>query len=119
MTQTSVQRTIEDIQSVNYDSMRLSPSPNVAPMDIIVDAMNRRFEVTSVGGPRRLAVRIRQQLELVPIAPGHIYSQIPLQVDTETVLLRPPAMYSNPQNIDAATAITPEMVIPTWRRGVV
>lgn len=70
----------DDHRQVNYFNIRMGPSPDVKPLDLIVDHLNRRFRVFSVGGTARFGVTVRQEIKCVQIQKGSIEDAIPLVV---------------------------------------
>ena len=70
----------DDHRQVNYFNVRMGPSPDVKPLDMIVDHLNRRFRVFSVGGTARFGVTVRQEIKCVQIQKGAIEDAIPLSV---------------------------------------
>ena len=70
----------DDHRQVNYLNVRMGPSPDVKPMDLIEDHLNRRLRVFSVGGTSRFGVTVRQELKCVQIQKGSIEDAIPLVV---------------------------------------
>lgn len=77
----------EDHRQVNYLNVRLGPSPDVKPLDLIVDHLNRRMRVFSVGGTTRFGVTVRQELKCVQIQKGSIEDAIPLQIPQNLLLV--------------------------------
>ena len=77
----------DDHRQVNYINVRMGPSPDVKPLDLIIDHLNRRLRVFSVGGTSRFGVTVRQELKCVQIQKGSIEDAIPLAVPTNTDLV--------------------------------
>ena len=86
-------------------SARCSPSPDVKPMDLIIDHQNRRMRVLTSGGPTKFGVRLRQELRAVLLQPGCIEDAIELKVDTADLNVAAWRNYTNPQNPEAAGVI--------------
>ena len=86
----------------NYVTMRLGPTPNISPMDLIIDHLNRRWRVVSVADTSRFGISVRQQPSLVRVTKGSVEDAIPLKVDTASVQLRPFREYTNPHTPGAA-----------------
>lgn len=70
----------DDHRQVNYLNIRMGPSPDVKPMDLIVDHLNRRMRVFSVGGTTRFGVTVRQELKCIQVQKGSVEDAIPLKV---------------------------------------
>jgi len=77
----------DDHRHVNYFNIRMGPSPDVKPMDLIVDHLNRRMRVFSVGGTARFGVTVRQEIKCVQIQKGSIEDAIPLAIPTDLELV--------------------------------
>lgn len=103
---TKVEQVTQNVQlQSNYVTMRLGPVPNIAPMDLVVDHLNRRWRVVSVANTTRFGISVRQQPSLVRVTKGSVEDAIPLKVDTSNVQLRPSREYINPQVPGAASSI--------------
>lgn len=77
----------DDQRQVNYFNVRLGPSPDVKPLDLIIDHLNRRLRVYSVGGTSRFGVTVRQELKCIQIQKGSIEDAIPLAIPPELDLV--------------------------------
>lgn len=77
----------EDHRQVNYFNIRMGPSPDVKPMDLVIDHLNRRFRVYSVGGTNRFGVTVRQELKCLQVQKGSVEDLIPLNIPTDTKLV--------------------------------
>lgn len=99
-----------------YFAMRCGPSPDVKPLDLVVDHQNRRFRVISVSGTYRLGVRVRHEVRMAQIQPGMLEDAIPLRVDTAQVTLVPGRNFTNPQNLEAARGGDLADYLPEARR---
>lgn len=97
-----VHRTPEDQRPISGGMFVGPPSPDVAIGDLLVDARNRRWLVTAIGGSMRLGVTVRQQHVVVPVERSQIQFKVPLKIDTETEELRGARNFTNPQNLDSA-----------------
>ena len=84
----------EDHRQVNYFNVRMGPSPDVKPLDLIIDHLNRRMRVFSVGGTTRFGVTVRQEIKCVQTQKGSIEDAIPLVVPNDTILV-PPRNFTN------------------------
>jgi hypothetical protein len=96
------QASIEDHRQTKYFVMRCGPSPFIKPMDVIIDHVNRRHRVLSVGGTTRLGSPVHQEIRTVEVQRGSIEDRYPLKIDLETVKLRPSRNYYVPHNLEAA-----------------
>jgi len=96
------QVTMEDHRQVTYHTFRTGPSPAIKPMDLVVDHLNRRFRVFTVGGTTRLGVGVRQEVKMVIIERGAIEDSIPLKIDASSVRLVPEREFSNPHTPEAS-----------------
>lgn len=97
-----VVRSAEDQRALSGAIFVGPPSPDVTIGDLLVDARNRRWLVTAVGGSMRLGVTVRQQHILIPVERTQIQFKVPLNIDTSAEELRGARNFSNPQNLDAA-----------------
>lgn len=70
----------DDHRQTNYLNVRMGPSPDVKPMDLIVDHLNRRMRVFSVGGTTRFGVTVRQEIKCVQVQKGSVEDMIPLSI---------------------------------------
>lgn len=59
---------------------RLSSFPPVKPRDILVEAENRRWRVSSSGGTQKLRAVVHQEISLIELVPGDIEFQLPIKV---------------------------------------
>jgi hypothetical protein len=89
----------------NTVTMRVGPTPTIAPLDLVVDHLNRRWRVIAVANTARFGIPVRQQPTLVRVTKGSVEDAVPLQVNTESVQLRPTREYVNPQVPGAAAGI--------------
>ncbi len=96
------QVTVEDHRTVMYYGLRCNPSPDIKPLDLIIDHKNRRFRVVSVSGTSHLGVTVRQEVKLVTIQRGSIEDKIPLQVNAADEALVPSRVFTNPQCLESA-----------------
>lgn len=90
----------------NVVTMRIGPTPSIAPLDLIVDHLNRRWRVSAVANTARFGIPVRQQPTLIRVSKGSVEDAIPLQVSTESVQLRPTREYVNPHVPGAAAGIS-------------
>jgi hypothetical protein len=102
----TVQPSMHDVHMQSMMSFRCPSSPDIKPLDMLVDHKNRRMRVTQVHGTGRLGVTIRQEVQAVVLQPGSIEDSVPLLVDTESLEFNGWRNYSNPQNPEAADAST-------------
>lgn len=77
----------EDHRQTNYFNVRMGPSPDVKPMDLIVDHLNRRLRVYSIGGTTRFGVTVRQEIKCLQVQKGAIEDAIPLSIPTDLNLV--------------------------------
>lgn len=77
----------DDHRQVNYLNVRMGPSPDVKPMDLIIDHLNRRMRVFSVGGTNRFGVTVRQEIKCLQVQKGSIEDLIPLNIASDTDLV--------------------------------
>lgn len=96
------QVTIEDHRQQRYMVMRCGPTPDIKPLDLVVDHLNRRMRVVSRGGTSKLGVGVRQEIRLVELQKGLIEDKLPIKVDHINAVLVPGRNFTNPQNIEAA-----------------
>lgn len=87
----------DDHRQTNYFNIRMGPSPDVKPLDLIIDHNNRRMRVFSIGGTTRFGVTVRQELKCVQVQKGAIEDAIPLKIPSDTVLV-PPRNFNNSQS---------------------
>lgn len=90
------QVTMQDHRQVYYFSLRTGPSPDIKPLDLVIDHLNRRFRVFTVGGTNRFGVTVRQEVKLVQIQKGSIEDSIPLNIPA-TLDLVPKRNFENAQ----------------------
>lgn len=95
----------------NVVTMRVGPAPSIAPLDLIVDHLNRRWRVTAVANTARFGIPVRQQPTLTRVTKGSVEDAIPLNVDTAAIELRPTREYVNPQTPGAAASVADINVI--------
>lgn len=106
----------DDKRQPVYGQLELNPSPTAKPHDLIIDAQNGRYVVTSISETSLLGVTVRQILKMTKVEKGAIADAVPLLVDTATEELRAPRNFTNPQNLDAARDTDLETVLQVWHR---
>ena len=89
----------DDHRQTNYLNVRMGPSPDVKPMDLIVDHLNRRMRVFSVGGTTRFGVTVRQELRCLQTQKGSIEDAIPLKIPNNLELV-PKRNFTNSTSLD-------------------
>lgn len=77
----------DDHRQTNYFNVRMGPSPDVKPLDLIVDHLNRRLRVYSIGGTTRFGVTVRQELKCLQVQKGSIEDAIPLNIPADIELV--------------------------------
>ena len=92
---------LDDHRHTNYFNLRLGPSPDVKPMDLVVDHLNRRLRVISVGGTHRFGVTVRQEIKCLQTQKGSIEDSIPLKVP-DSLHLVPKRNFTNSSGRDIA-----------------
>lgn len=113
---------VEDLISLDdrrvpvYGSLDTSPSPDIRPHDLVIDAQNNRFVAVRVGGPTRLGVSVRQTLTLTKVERGSVEDLIPLNIDLAAEELRAPRNFTNPQNLDEARDVDLEQEVQPRHR---
>lgn len=100
------QLTMDDHRQVMYFVLRCPSSPFIKPGDLIIDHLNRRHRVVVVGGTRKGAAPVRQEIRLVEVQKGSIADKVPLRVDEGALLLQPPRNFTNPHNLEAVDGST-------------
>jgi hypothetical protein len=94
------QVSIEDHRQQRYFVMRCGPSPDIKPLDLIVDSFNRRHRVVSRGGTSKHGVGVRQEIRLVEVQRGSIEDKVPLNVDHTQTTWVPGRNFTNPHNLE-------------------
>lgn len=96
----SEQVTVEDHRQQKYFQIRAPPTPDIKPLDIIVDYSNRRFRVFSRGGTSKHGLPIRLEMKAIEIQKGSIEDAIPLNIDHSQETFFPPRNFTNPHNLE-------------------
>lgn len=96
------QVSMEDHRQTVYMVLRTNPSPDIKPLDLIVDHLNHRYRVISRGGTARFGVDVRQEVRMVMVQKGSIEDKVPLRIDEANEKLVAPRNFTNPQNLEAA-----------------
>lgn len=89
----------DDHRQMNNMNVRMGPSPDVKPLDLIVDHLNRRMRVISVGGTARFGVTVRQEIRCLQVQKGSIEDSIPLVIPSDTELV-PKRNFTNSSSLD-------------------
>lgn len=89
----------DDHRQTNYFNVRMGPSPDVKPLDLIVDHLNRRMRVFSVGGTTRFGVTVRQEIKCLQTQKGSIEDAIPLAIPNDLDLV-PKRNFTNSSSLD-------------------
>ena len=99
-------------QQVNTTSARLISFPPVKPKDILVEAENKRWRVTTVATTQRLRAVVHQELTLHEIPRGDVEYKLPINIGDLTAL-SPSAErnFTNPQHVDAASDLQHIMAV--------
>jgi len=98
------QITMDDHRQTEYYVMRAGPTPSMKPLDLVIDHMNRRHRIISIGGTLKTGASVRQEVRLVQVQKGSVEDKVPLKIEEDKVILRPPRNYTNPQNLEDATS---------------
>lgn len=80
-----------------YASMRMGPTPTLAPGDLLVDHKNGRWRINTVNSMTRLGVPVHQRPTLVRVQHGSLEQSVPLLVDAASEQLVPDRVFTNPQ----------------------
>ena len=90
--------TIADYDPTNT-SARFSNYPLLKPRDIVVEAENKRWRVSTVRSTERLRAPIHQEVFLHLVPPTDIEYRLPVNVDLSAVQVSPARQFDNPQRL--------------------
>lgn len=94
----------QQVAQVVHTSARTTFYPNIVPGDVLVEAENKRWRVTTVTLSERLRAPIKQELTMRQIATTDIEYCLPLIPDEalKDIQPSPPRMFTNPTDLNAA-----------------
>lgn len=95
-----------DLDQQATTGIRCTASPRLSPGDLVVDHTNRRYRVITVSSTSRLRVDVRQEGQLVELAPGSVADAIPLRVDHRNLAVAGHRNFTNPHNPEAAGVVS-------------
>jgi len=100
---TTVQKTDEGDRQFEETSARLSAFPPVKPLDMIVEAENKRWYVNSRTPTEKLRATLRQELKVRRYLAGDIRYKVPINVD---MLSSPEREFINAHDVDVRKPIS-------------
>ncbi len=92
----------EDNRQVYYFAMRLGPTPELKPLDLVIDYQNRRYRIISVGGTSRFSSGVRQEIKMIRIQRGSIEDAIPLRIPTTESNFLPVREFESAATLESA-----------------
>lgn len=84
----------------NDTSARMINFPPVSPGDVLVESENKRWRVMSVSSTERLRAIVRQELRIHEIPKGEVEYDLPILVDTKTLVSASESNFRNDANIE-------------------
>jgi hypothetical protein len=112
----------QQIEQTVMTSARTSFYPNIVSGDLLVEAENKRWRITTVTQSERLRAPIKQELVMRQITDTDIEYRLPLRLDEalKDIQPSPPRMFTNPTDlISAIDEKTPDIFAnyPTYPRN--
>jgi hypothetical protein len=82
---------------------RTSFYPNINPGDLIVEAENKRWRITTVSTSERLRAPIKQEMQILQVANTDIEYRLPVNIDQalKDIQPSPPKMFTNPTDLNS------------------
>jgi hypothetical protein len=96
------QALLEDHRQTYYFALRTGPTPELKPLDLVIDYQNRRYRIISVGGTSRFSAGVRQEVKMLRIQRGAIEDAIPLRIPTTRTNFLPIREFESAATLESA-----------------